>query len=190
MERVITFTSFTQGINPMRQPYPQDTDLVLQPTGFHVDIPSPLSESICLSLLWWIRWVLGRDPSEDGRDGTFLKMKGMTMSSGNIMKWNKIRLRGMRRKSCRWPMCCWSEHNSSREGPPRGPQVGRPPRPARHWRRGILYKAQLSQQRAPHLKNWMDAFIWASREGRNQSRWYEKWQWRETHPVEQHKLCL
>lgn len=160
MVRVITFTSFTQGINPMRQPHPQDTDSVLQPGGFHVDILSPLSqESICLSLLWWIRWVLWWDPSEDGRDGTRLRMKVMTMSSGNVMKWNKIRLRGMRRKSYCWLTCSWSKHNSSWEGPPRGAPVGRPHRPIRHWRGGILYKAQLSQQRAPHLKiGWMHLY--------------------------------
>lgn len=69
MERVITFTSFTQGINPMRQPHPQDTDSVLQPAGFHVDILSPLSLSPSVFLFF--------DGLDEFSDGILLRMEEM-----------------------------------------------------------------------------------------------------------------
>lgn len=49
MERVIIFTSLTQGNNPMAQPHPQDTDSVLKPAGFHMDHPVPPLSEVHLS---------------------------------------------------------------------------------------------------------------------------------------------
>lgn len=60
----------------------------------------------------------------------------------------------------------------------------------KRWGRGDTLQATTFPPVNSILKNWMEAFIWASKEGRSQSRWYEKLQWRETHSVEQQKLPL
>lgn len=131
--------------------------------------PSPLSQkSICLSLLWWIIRVFWWDPSKDGRrDETFLKMKGTTTSSGNIMKWNKIRLRGTKREGRHWPMCSWSEHNSSQGDPsyPGGPS-GENATTAMALKEGNTLQRTTFPPVHSILNYWMEAFIWASREGR------------------------
>lgn len=95
------------------------------------------------------------------------------MSSGNIMKQNQTPQN--EEKGCHWPTHSWSEHNSSQGGPPRGPQWGNLTAAAVALKEGNTWQMTTSPPVHSILENWLKAFIWASRESRSQSRWYEKY---------------